>query len=421
MVGHSGNIRAGGGFGTGLLHGVLLCGVALAALSLALPQPQRVTGTPVSTGVADAAGGPRAPDAARAPANPNVDTETPGSSAPAAPAEPAADSAAPSVAPDSARAPANPSGVTETPGSGTAVTSPEPAADSAAPAVADAPDAPPDAAKPPGRSADAPATPLSGETAVAPTADVAPPQGAPVRVEIPRGSEFARDGVDTGPLLPAPMDASKPRPGSMESPVVIPPVTEQAPAAATSSTARPQTRIEAPDPAAGIADPGEGADLPLAEAAIPVPPPGQVRTPGLDRLPEIGSPSIIPQIPPQPAPQTASPPTGSQPAAADPAGGSAPGQVPALDRLPEIGTPSVTPGGAETAPPVQASESAPVPTGAADRATASDTPAAPAAEAPAREEPVRENPSRPGRLPVPGLPLPATDLRQPPDLSDIRP
>ena len=288
-----------GGFFKGLVHGTLMCGAALAALSLAVPAERTTRRSSAGTNVV------------RVPVQDATATDATGSTAPEVFAS---------------------QNVT-------------PADDQ--PALADAPDAPAAAVLP-----------------------------------LPVGSEFAR-GTDIQPSVPQPLQAPAP---AMQAgpPVAVLPTAEPAPAlaAALSSAAADQPAApprEAAAPAspqapAPVADEPDLPHAPTPEAAIPVPPPGKVLTPALDRRPELAGP------------------------------------------------PDFTAGGAGQSEPSAAIPNAPTdapdPVAAAPAATALNAVGAEAdAAAPDRAAPATEN-SAP--VTAPALPSPGLDLSTPPDLTDLR-
>ena len=112
----------------------------------------------------------------------------------------------------------------------------------------------------------------------------ADPGPAVEALSVPAGSEFSR-ASDMEPEAPAPLTAEAARPAV---PQVGRPADETAPAAADPVSLRPDTPAEAPAaPEIALPEP-DPIDLPepAGEAPIPVPPPGQVVVPGLDRAPE---------------------------------------------------------------------------------------------------------------------------------------
>ncbi|WP_134725696.1 hypothetical protein [Paracoccus luteus] len=219
------------GFWTGLVQGTLMCGAALAALSLALPEAGRDR-----------------PDA-------------PGESAGAGDRGP---SAAPLAGPvrDEAAAP---------PGRASAATD----ARDSQPAPAAAPDA---------RAQPVPAPP---DDAIIPSADAARPAPASERLPEPVGSEFRR-AADDEPRVPAPLGA--PTVATLNVQAAAPAAPETHPARQSAPAVRPDPGATPVAPAALArgADSPELAAAPAAEAPIPVAPPGRVAVPALDRLPERG-------------------------------------------------------------------------------------------------------------------------------------
>ncbi|RCW84854.1 hypothetical protein [Paracoccus lutimaris] len=221
------------GFAAGLIQGTVVCGAALVALSLALPQPPR-------------------PDQVAA-----LPGAVPESAAVSPPAEPVpAETAAPELPPETTAAEAKaPEAAPETPSET---------------ALAAAPEA-------------APAEP-----------DAVAPGPATDSLLVPAGSEFARS-TDMRPQVPAPL-AEAPRVAA--APTVALPADEPAPATAEPDRLRPEARGEAPAAPALAAPENDPIDLPelAGEAPIPVPPPGKVVVPGLDRAP--GGPVLLPDSTP---------------------------------------------------------------------------------------------------------------------------
>lgn len=143
----------------------------------------------------------------------------------------------------------------------------------------------------------APSADTAADTAAAAPlpADTSP---ATQTLSLPAGAEFAR-GSDVAPQIPAPMAAVALRPGAL--PAVVAPRDETAPAAADTS-AQPEARGDAPAAPVMQSPVPDRVDLPqiAGDAALPVSPPGQVMTPGLDRLPD-----AMPLADQAPAPQQA--------------------------------------------------------------------------------------------------------------------
>lgn len=152
-----------------------------------------------------------------------------------------------------------------------------------------------------------PPEPASESAATAPAA--VDPGPATDSLLVPAGSEFARS-TDMQPRPPAPLTEA---PRVAAAPTVAPPADEPAPDSAEPERLRPETRDEAPAAPALAAPENDPVDLPelAGELPIPVPPPGRVEVPGLDRAPG-GSgmqPDSVPMTPaaaepdPEPAPQ----------------------------------------------------------------------------------------------------------------------
>ncbi|WP_323008329.1 hypothetical protein [Paracoccus sp. (in: a-proteobacteria)] len=225
------------------------------------------------------------------------------------------------------------------------------------------------------------------------------PQGpaldeAPVAetLTVPAGSEFSR-ASDMQPQPPAPLSAEGPR--SAATPQVQRPADEFAPVAAEPAGLRPQTPDESPASPEMALPETDSIDLPelVSEAPIPVPPPGKVVVPRLDRAPEqaLSAPAAA-------TPETVT--AHEEPADADPA---------------EVAVPQAEPPLAEAAgdPPA-----APVVFG-----RSSDALAPPAADAPATipTPEITGNTSSEGPV---GLSRPApdtgVDLSTPPDFGALR-
>ncbi len=130
-----------------------------------------------------------------------------------------------------------------------------------------------------------PGTGAAVDKGAAPATPAEVPQGpATEQLSVPAGSEFAR-GSDMQPQMPQPL-AETPR--AAPTPEVARPADEPAPEAAEAERLRPEMRADAPTaPEIGLPAP-DPIDLPAPaeEAPIPVPPPGKVVVPGLDRAPE---------------------------------------------------------------------------------------------------------------------------------------
>lgn len=180
-------------------------------------------------------------------------------------------------------------------------------------------------------------------------------------LSVPAGSEFAR-GSDMQPQAPQPLTEA---PRIAAAPVVARPEDETAPAASEAERLRPEARGEAPA-APEIALPEvEPIDLPdpAGEAPIPVPPPGKVVVPVLDRAPD-RAPERAPErtvaepdrTPPSPAPQDA--PAAAEAVAESPAA-VAPGPEAPVDAAPQLPELPLALDGPPTAPEIAAPETAP--------------------------------------------------------------
>lgn len=103
-------------------------------------------------------------------------------------------------------------------------------------------------------------------------------------LSVPAGSEFAR-GADMRPRAPEPLSQA---PRIADVPTVARPADEPAPEAAETERLRPDARGEAPTAPVVALPEAAPVDLPApaGEAPIPVPPPGRVVVPALDRAPE---------------------------------------------------------------------------------------------------------------------------------------
>ncbi|MBP8931744.1 MAG: hypothetical protein KBG46_10765 [Paracoccus sp.] len=133
-----------------------------------------------------------------------------------------------------------------------------------------------------------PETPSETTLAAAPEAALAEPEAAAPgpatdSLLVPAGSEFARS-TDMRPQVPAPLTEA---PRVAAAPAVALPADEPAPATAEPERLRPEARGEAPAAPALAAPENDPIDLPelVGESPIPVPPPGKVEVPGLDRAP----------------------------------------------------------------------------------------------------------------------------------------
>lgn len=230
-----------GAFLKGLVHGTLLCGAALAALSLAMPLAGRDGTGEVGAG--------------------QVMTERAERPAPAG-TEPA----------DPARVSVGAAG--------------EPSAEASVAAAAGPDDAPVEDVVP----ADSVSiTMQSGSSPGDPPAATSLP--------LPAGSEFAR-GTDLQPSAPRQLDA-RAAPATAAPSVTVLPADEPSPSPASLAAEPPAAPpAEAPAPSAPaapapVADEPDLPPAPVAEVAIPVPPPGKVMTPVPDRRPELaGAPDI---------------------------------------------------------------------------------------------------------------------------------
>lgn len=231
------------GFWTGLVHGTLMCGTTLAALSLAFPR---------DAGREDIAALDRAPEAS--PASVPARVAPPAASVLEAPAD--------SMDPEAAPVQPGPAPVLSPP-QDEAV--PVPAADPAAS---------------PAASATAPASAAaaaSGEDA----------SGPAERLPDPIGSDFRR-GSDDPPRVPAvspaPVERHVPRSVAASEEAVPPPALmpgEMPPV----STVPDAPGLRTPEPF----EP-EPLGLPLDEPAVTIAAPGRAEVPGLDRRPEAGAP-----------------------------------------------------------------------------------------------------------------------------------
>ena len=274
------------GFATGLIQGGVVCGAALVALSLALPQPPRPGEVAAPLGTASENAAPVAPAQTVTPEIPP--SETPPAEPPPAEIQPA------KTQPDG-------------------------------PVLATA--APPE-------------TVPEAVPEIAPETASADPGPATDSLLVPAGSEFARSS-DMQPRMPAPLTEA---PRVAAAPTVAPPADEPAPARAEPERLRPETRGEAPAAPALAAPENDPVDLPelAGESPIPVPPPGKVEVPGLDRAP--GSIAMRPDAAPV-APAAAPPPVAAPdlPDAADPAPIAEPETVIATQPAPEAAAQPVAP------------------------------------------------------------------------------
>ncbi len=171
----------------------------------------------------------------------------------------------------------------------------------------------------------APAPEATAETTLAAAPEAVPaepetaaPGPATDSLLVPAGSEFARS-TDMRPQVPAPLTEA---PRVAAAPTVALPADEPAPATAEPERLRPETRGEAPAAPALAAPENDPIDLPelVGESPIPVPPPGKVEVPGLDRAPggtgmqpdsapvapvaAAPAPGPTPEPEPEPAPET---------------------------------------------------------------------------------------------------------------------
>lgn len=238
------------GFWTGLVHGTLMCGATLAALSLAFPR---------DAGRRDMVATDQAPGPS--PMSFPAEGGTPVTSAPEAPAS--------SLGPDPAPAPH------------------EPMAAEPAPVLLPPQD---EAAPPP--AAESAAVPAAPGTA---PADAAASDGPAERLPDPIGSDFRR-GSDDPPRVPAvssaPVERHVPSSVAASGEAVPPPalVPGEVPPV---STAPDAPGLRAPEPF----EP-EPLALPVDEPAMTIAGPGRAEAPGLDRRPETGAPdAAAPALP----------------------------------------------------------------------------------------------------------------------------
>ena len=206
----------------------------------------------------------------------------------------------------------------------------------------------PDPAPP--RPVDAPSDDNADRVAAAPDAST-----APGIVEIPAGSEFARGAEDIPPAPPAEQPA--PQATTEAAPEVLRP--EDAPAPVQTDTqpaARPGAPGASPEPqdlpqteSAALAEP------PQAETPVPVPPPGEVKTPALSPVPSPAAPATegqMPQAEVAPAPEEEREADAVPEAAPAPEEELEPGAVPEVARAPEPEPePATIPDAAPAAPP----------------------------------------------------------------------
>lgn len=152
-----------------------------------------------------------------------------------------------------------------------------------------------------------PPRPLQPDPAVRNAAASMPEGGltgpAAESLSVPAGSEFAR-GADMQPRAPEPLSDA---PRLANAPTVAQPVDESAPETAETERLRPDARGEAPAAPEITLPETAPVDLPApaGEAPIPVPPPGRVVVPALDRAPEraILQPDSSPRLPTVEKPQ----------------------------------------------------------------------------------------------------------------------
>lgn len=225
-------------------------------------------------------------------------------------------------------------------------------------------------------------------------------------LSVPAGSEFAR-GSDMQPQAPQPLTEA---PRIAAAPVVARPEDETAPAASEAERLRPEARGEAPA-APEIALPEvEPIDLPdpAGEAPIPVPPPGKVVVPVLDRAPD-RAPERAPErtvaepdrTPPRPVPQDA--PAAAEAVAESPTAAAPRPEAPA-DAAPQLPELPLALDGPPTAPEIAAPETAPPETTTPELAlTPSAAPPQPAAAPAPQADP---QPADPQQTTGPDLSLP---------------
>lgn len=240
------------GFWSGLVHGTLMCGATLAALSLGFPReaplapdpagdaPAARTGEGVHPGRADGAEGP--------------------GQGLALPSDPAAPEAAFSL-PEAQPAPLS-------------LAEPRPS-DGPDSGLSDVADGSPAAEGTVGPAA----SPLDAQG----TVDDAPPTAVSVPTQelpVPVGSEFKR-GADEPPLAPA--DSAAPLPAAAPS---VPAVGKEASPQETAIPGDPLPEPVSPPALAAASPLPDAISTPQVEAPIPVAPPGRVVVPPLDRLPE---------------------------------------------------------------------------------------------------------------------------------------
>ncbi len=185
------------------------------------------------------------------------------------------------------------------------------------------------------------APPAADRAAIAPANTPETTDVTPGIVEIPAGSEFARGAGDLAPARPEGETA----PTATQTPGVLPPESEPAPALADTT---PSARPEAAAPGSILslpagADRATAANLPEAESPVPVPPPGEVETPMLAPVADQGTQPEVPASAPMTeamagrAPEV---PTADLPNAVPPEGATPEGATPDA-AMPEIGTPGL--------------------------------------------------------------------------------
>lgn len=407
------------GFWTGLVHGTLICGATLAALSLAIPR---------DAGGGRDGGGAEAPGTdAGTQVGHDAEAPTPAAAAPGQPVPVAAD--------------ASPGGLAQEGGAAVTVEGGEPAASSLKSGEALTP------------KLDAPDTDAPGTVGPAPDdANAAGETGAVSPAEQlpdPIGSDFRR-GSDDPPRIP---DASA-EPVARHVPGSVAASDEGAPPPVPTSGELPP--VPAAPAAPGLQPPElfepEALVAPRDEAPMAIAAPGRAATPGLDRLPETGQPdSAVAALSDDPASvdQESAAPPDSSPAAGSSGstdGGSRlPATAPALGAPVDADDPSAAgaisaadapegskglakrtddPSVAAAEPPTASGQAAPVravPAGSSP-VLAADGPAATRAPRPAPDLSIPRALFAPGAgRAAPGLPQPAGATPPAPDLSDINP
>lgn len=307
------------GFVTGLVHGTLLCGAALAALSLAFPKAGGRGSAPVGAAASQRTGAGGVSHANVPAATPMLPMPAP---TPSTLPTSALRAAAPSAASPQPAAPGK--GLTKIPEVQPSSPAPDAPVSTASAQAEPAPQSAPPPSQGPvaatGGAAGPASTPQSSVSGATPQPAGGLSAARADRLPDPVGSEFRRSG-DEPPTPPAPLsEAARPTgvprhgvPTAENLPVPAAPLSPPAPAVLPAAPVGLPPGPASPAPVAA----------PAREAPIPVAPPGRVTVPTLDRLPERAGGTLREGLPAG----VAAPQTGAAPALTSPGGGAdAPGR-----------------------------------------------------------------------------------------------